>query len=145
MGVAELDDLAGQHQAQQGPQGRPSLGLGERLAPIVVKPRAIRVIAGGSGREIVRIPLGEELGRRFGAPYWLVHRGDLQSALADAVLNQLDAKLELGVRVEEFAAHGIGVSVLGRRGGQVLDERGIALIGADGIWSNIAARLRRQL
>jgi len=33
--------------------------------------------------------------------------------------------------------------VLGKRGSQVLDERGIALIGADGIWSNVASRLRR--
>ena len=33
--------------------------------------------------------------------------------------------------------------MLGKRGSQVLDERGIALIGADGIWSNVASRLRR--
>jgi salicylate hydroxylase len=52
--------------------------------------------------------------------------------------------LELGARLEEFAAHVNGVSVLGRRGSQVLDERGIALIGADGIWSTVGAGLRRQ-
>jgi 2-polyprenyl-6-methoxyphenol hydroxylase-like FAD-dependent oxidoreductase len=121
-----------------------ALGLGDRLASVAVKPQAIRVMAGGSGREIVRIPLGEELESRYGAPYWSVHRGDLQSALADAVRRQLDVTLELGVRVEDFAAHVRGVSVLGKRGSQVLDERGIALIGADGIWSNVAARLRRQ-
>ena len=34
-------------------------------------------------------------------------------------------------------------SILGKRRTQVLDERGIALIGADGIWSNVASRLRR--
>ncbi|MGC1763461.1 MAG: FAD-dependent monooxygenase, partial [Pseudolabrys sp.] len=39
--------------------------------------------------------------------------------------------------------HGRGVSILGKRRTQVLDERGIALIGADGIWSNVASRLRR--
>ena len=121
-----------------------ALGLGERLASVAVKPQAIRVMAGGSGREIVRIPLGEELERRYGAPYLSVHRGDLQSVLADAVRKQLDVTLELGVRVEDFAAHVRGVSVLGKRGSQVLDERGIALIGADGMWSNVAARLRGQ-
>ncbi len=121
-----------------------ALGLRERLASVAVAPQAIRVMAGGSAREIVRIPLGEEAERRYGAPYWSIHRGDLQSALADAVRSELDAKLELGVRVEEFAAHVNGVSVLGKRGMQVLDERGIALIGADGIWSTVAARLRRQ-
>src|SRR4029453_5393174 len=120
------------------------MGRGARLASVAVKPQAIRVMAGGSGREIVRIPLGEELERRYGAPYWSLHRGDLQSALADAVRRQLDVTLELCVRVEDFAAHVRGVSVLGKRGSQVLDERGSALIGAEGIWSNVAARLRRQ-
>jgi salicylate hydroxylase len=121
-----------------------ALGLRERLAAVAVKPQGIRVMAGGSGREIVRIPLGDEVENRFGAPYWSIHRGDLQSALVEAVRNELDVALELGVRVEDFAAHVRGVSVLGRRGSRVLDERGIALIGADGIWSNVASRLRRQ-
>jgi salicylate hydroxylase len=121
-----------------------ALGLRERLASVAVAPQAIRVMAGGSAREIVRIPLGDEMVRRFGAPYWSIHRGDLQSALAEAVRKERDVVLELGARLEEFAAHVNGVSVLGRRGSQVLDDRGIALIGADGIWSTVAARLRRQ-
>jgi len=121
-----------------------ALGLRERLASVAVAPQAIRVMAGGSAREIVRIPLGQEMERRYGAPYWSIHRGDLQSALAEAVRKERDVVLELGARLEEFAAHVNGVSVLGRRGSQVLDERGIALIGADGIWSTVAAGLRRQ-
>ena len=121
-----------------------ALGLRERIELTAVKPQAIRVMAGSSGREIVRIPLGDEAERRYGAPYWSIHRGDLQAALADAANDSLDVTLELGVRVEEFAAHVRGVSVLGRRGPQVLDERGIALIGADGIWSTVAARLGGQ-
>ena len=121
-----------------------ALGLRERLASVAVAPQAIRVMAGGSARQIVRIPLGDEMERRYGAPYWSIHRGDLQSALAEAVRKERDVVLELGARLEEFAAHTNGVSVLGRRGSQVLDERGIALIGADGIWSTVAAGLRRQ-
>jgi salicylate hydroxylase len=121
-----------------------ALGLRERLASVAVAPQAIRVMAGGSARQIVRIPLGDEMERRYGAPYWSIHRGDLQSALAEAVRKERDVVLELGARLEEFAAHVNGVSVLGRRGSQVLDERGIALIGADGIWSTVAAGLRSQ-
>jgi len=120
-----------------------ALGLRERLASVAVAPHAIRVMAGGSAREIARIPLGDEMERRYGAPYWSLHRGDLQSALAEAVRSELDIRLELGVRLEEFAAHVNGVTVLGRRGMQVVDDRGIALIGADGIWSTVATRLRR--
>jgi salicylate hydroxylase len=37
-----------------------------------------------------------------------------------------------------------GISVLGRQQRQVSDERGIALIGADGIWSTVAGLLKRQ-
>src|SRR6186713_3342253 len=121
-----------------------ALGLRERIESTAVKPQAIRVMAGGSGREITRIPLGDEAEQRYGAPYWTIHRGDLQAALADAANDSLDVTLVLGVRVEEFAAHVRGVSVLGRRGAQVLDEGGIALVGADGIWSTVAARLRVQ-
>jgi 2-polyprenyl-6-methoxyphenol hydroxylase-like FAD-dependent oxidoreductase len=121
-----------------------ALGLSERLRSLVMTPRAIRVMAGGSGREIVRIPLGQEIERRYGAPYWTIHRGDLQAALAAAAINEQDVTLKLGMRVEEFAAHTKGVSVLGRRGSQVGDERGIALIGADGLWSTVATHLPHQ-
>ena len=121
-----------------------ALGLRERLEVAAVTPKAIRVMAGGSGREIVRIPLGNDMERRYGAPYWSMHRGDLQLALADVAQKELDVKIHLGVHVGDFAAHAKGVSVLGKRGTQVLDERGIALIGADGIWSSIAGRLREQ-
>jgi len=120
-----------------------ALGLRERLAPLAVAPEAIRLMAGGSGREITRIPLaGAEA--RYGAPFWVMHRGDLQAALAGATQDTIDIALKLGTRVEDFATHAKGVSVLGRQGRQVLDERGIALIGADGIWSSVAKRLKRE-
>lgn len=121
-----------------------ALGLRERLEPVVTTPQAIRVMAGGSGREIVRIPLGANAERRYGAPYWTLHRGDLQMALASAAHAVRDIVIQLGVRVEDFATHVNGITVQGRRGQQTIDERGIALIGADGIWSNIGAQLRRQ-
>jgi salicylate hydroxylase len=101
------------------------------------------VMAGGSGREIVRIPLADGEAR-YGAPFWVIHRGDLQAALADAALATRDITLKLGTRVEEFATHAKGVSVLGRRGRMMVEERGLALIGADGIWSNVSTRLGRQ-
>lgn len=119
------------------------LGLHNWLAPAVLAPDAIRVMAGGSGREIVRIPLdGAE--QRYGAPFWTVHRGDLQAALAAAVGATQDITLKLGAQVEDFATHVNGITVQARQGRATIDERGIALIGADGIWSNVAQRLRRQ-
>ena len=123
------------------------LGLGERLRPLVMTPQAIRVMAGGSGREIVRIPLGQEIERRYGAPYWTIHRGDLQAALAAAIADEQDITLRLGLRVEEFAGHVKGVTALVRSSGQVSghvsEERGMALIGADGVWSTVATHMNQ--
>jgi salicylate hydroxylase len=119
-----------------------ALGLRERLAPSVMAPQAIRVMAGGSGREIVRIPLGEAAERRYGAPYWTIHRGDLQSALAAAAQTMQDIEIRLATRVEDFAAHGNGITVQARCGQRVVDERGLALIGADGVWSTLSAQLQ---
>jgi salicylate hydroxylase len=121
-----------------------ALGLHQWLAPAVMVPAAIRVMSGSSAREIARIPLGGAVERRYGAPYWTIHRGDLQAALAAAAQAAPDVDLKLGVHVEEFAAHVNGVSVLGRRKKMMIDERGMALIGADGVWSTVRARLQRQ-
>jgi salicylate hydroxylase len=119
-----------------------ALGLRERLAPSVMAPQAIRVMAGGSGREIVRIPLGDNVERRYGAPYWTIHRGDLQSALAAAAQTTIDIEIRLGTRVEDFATHVNGITVQGRSGKTLVDELGLALIGADGVWSTIATQIQ---
>jgi len=120
-----------------------ALGLGERLKITAVEPRAVRVMSGNSGREIVRIPLGPHAEKRYGAPYWVIHRADLQSALADAARVNPDITLQLATRIEDFATHRNGVSVLARRDGQLVEEQALALVGADGIWSNLRAKVRR--
>jgi salicylate hydroxylase len=117
-----------------------ALGLRESLQASVMMPQAIRVMAGGSGREIVRIPLGVEAERRYSAPYWTIHRGDLQSALVAAARAQ-NVEVKLDTRVEAFATHVTGITVQARRGRTTVEERGVALIGADGLWSNVRAQL----
>ena len=117
------------------------LGLLERLQPHVVTPEGLRVLAAQSGREIVRMPLGKAAAERYGAPYWVIHRGDLHAAIARTVAQNLDITLKLGMQVEDFVAHrnGVTVSVQGRSG--VTDERGIALLAADGLWSAMRGRI----
>jgi salicylate hydroxylase len=121
-----------------------ALGLRERLNPLVMVPQAIRVMSGGSGREIVRIPLGDEAERTYSAPYWTIHRGDLQSVLVAAANDARDVTLKLGLRVVDFAEHVSGITVLARSASQISEERGFALIGADGLWSAVASQLRGQ-
>jgi salicylate hydroxylase len=115
------------------------LGLAERLRPLAVAPEAIQIRA-ASGRPIQRIPLGESAERRYGAPYWVIHRADLQAALVAAVGEMPDITLKLGTRAEDFALHQHGLTVQ-TRGTQALDEQGLALIGADGVWSSLRSAM----
>src|SRR5580698_6328915 len=120
------------------------LGLGERLRPHVVVPQAVRVLVARSGREIGRIPLGDTAAQRYGAPYWIIHRGDLQAVLATTVAQELDISLKLGMRMEDFVTHSNGVTVSARGGTGLWDERGDALIAADGLWSMARERIESK-
>jgi salicylate hydroxylase len=117
------------------------LGLEDALRPHATSPTALRVLSAASGREIVRMPLGETVQQRYGAPYWMIHRSDLQAALAGAVSRQLDVTIKLGMRVEDFVTHPNGITVLTRGTVRMNDERGFALLAADGLWSVVRHRL----
>jgi salicylate hydroxylase len=117
------------------------LGLAERLAPAVVAPQEIRVLRSHNAREIVRATIGAAAAFRYGAPYWVVHRGDLQAALLERLRASADGALHLGRRVEDFAVHAHGVTVETRTRGGTRDEHGIALVAADGLWSRIRGRI----
>jgi 2-polyprenyl-6-methoxyphenol hydroxylase-like FAD-dependent oxidoreductase len=117
------------------------LGLEHRLRPHAVEPEAIRIISARSGEDIVRIPLGSHAAGRYGAPYWVMRRADLQAVLAHAVAEHPDIALRLGARVEDHAVHSHGITIEARMAGGAFDEHGIALIGADGLWSSLRMRL----
>jgi len=117
-----------------------ALGLGERLRAAVSMPEALAVKT-ASGSRLTRAPLGEAAEHRYGAPYWSIHRADLQAALLDAVRANPDIVLRLGTKFEDFVEHANGLSVACRRGATTADEHGIALIGADGLWSGLRTRL----
>ena len=87
------------------------------------------------------MPLGAEMEFRYGAPYWIVHRGDLQAALAEAVADQPGIILRLGTRLEDFVLHAKGITALSRAATGVTEERGVGLVGADGLWSPTRDRL----
>jgi salicylate hydroxylase len=87
------------------------------------------------------MPFGELAARRYGAPYWVIHRGDLQAALADAVAQTPGITLKLGTRVEDFAAQTDGVTVSARSTGSMIAEQGTAFIAAEGLWSATRRRL----
>jgi salicylate hydroxylase len=118
-----------------------NLGAGDHLKHRAVAPEAIRVMRARSAREIVRIPLGREAELRYGAPYWVIHRADLQAGLIQALEATSDFVLRLGSKVEDYAVHAHGITVQARGAFASSDEHGIALIGADGLWSTLRGNL----
>ena len=117
------------------------LGLQPRLAARAVTPDAISIVSARAGGEIARLPLGEAASLRAGAPYWVVHRADLQAALQAQVNDSPDIELRLGCQFEDVASHAKGLTVIQRRGNARQPELAMALIGADGIWSAVRNHL----
>ena len=118
-----------------------ALGIERRLEPHVVSPEHLAVRSARSGRLLAQAPLGASVARRYGAPYWVIHRGDLQAALCEAVAATPGIALKLGTRVEGFAARDHGVVVSASPGSQTLEAQGLALVAADGLWSILRQRL----
>jgi salicylate hydroxylase len=118
-----------------------TLGIEERLQPYVVSPEHLTVRSARSGRLLAQAPLGANVAQRYGAPYWVIHRGDLQAALREAVAATPGIELQLGTRVGGFTARDGGVAVSASQGSQPFETRGIALIAADGLWSTLRQRL----
>jgi salicylate hydroxylase len=121
------------------------LGLQSRLAGRAVTPEAISIVSAQSGGEIARLPLGEAATVRAGAPYWVVHRADLQGALQTHVNDNPDIELRLGCQFDDVVPHAKGLTVVQRSGMARQQELALALIGADGIWSTVRHRLFPQV
>jgi salicylate hydroxylase len=117
------------------------LGLGDALRPHVVPPEEIRIRKASTGGDIVRVPLGSYAQQRYGAPYWMIHRGDLQAVLGDAVRANPDVRLTLGGKVQDYVVHANGVTAQVSFDARAGEERCVGLIGADGLWSTIRERL----
>jgi salicylate hydroxylase len=111
------------------------LGLKSRLARAVT-PEAVCLMSAANGGEIARLPLdGKD------APYWVIHRADLQAALRDEIESRSDIELRLGCQFEDVSPHAKGLTVIQRSGPTRQQELAVALIGADGIWSAVRHHL----
>jgi 2-polyprenyl-6-methoxyphenol hydroxylase-like FAD-dependent oxidoreductase len=117
------------------------LGLAARLGAHAVTPDAISIMSARSGGELARLPLGEAAGLRAGAPYWVLHRADLQAALQAEVNDNPAIELRLGCRFEDVVTGVDGVTVVQCGGVTPVREGALALIGADGVWSAVRHRL----
>lgn len=126
---------------QLGPNGvrvLHQLGVETDLAPLAGRPREIRIFSGAGGTLLTRLPLGDWIEARHGAPYWVAHRQDLQSALLSGARRNGLIELVPGFGVARLAEAGDTVRVEADGGNSA---EGCALVCADGVFS----RLRSQI
>lgn len=116
------------------------LNVFDGLQPLAFAPEAIRVRSARTGATLALMPL-TDAETRWGAPYLVVHRADLQYALQQAVAEVPSISLTLDAGVTGFGTTGDGVRVSIKERGILRTLEGTALIGADGIHSTIRARL----
>lgn len=122
---------------QLGPNGTrilQELGIAERLEPLAGKPEYIHARNATTGASLARLPLGDWIAARHGAPYWVLHRQDLHAALlARAKATPLiTIEIDTGVADARLVDDGVIVTT---RGGQHF--RADALIAADGLRSHL--------
>ena len=109
------------------------LGVLDRLEAVWSEPERIELVSGTSLRSITHVPAGQFARQRWGAPYGVLHRSTLQTALLQAVEAQPLCNLRLGHGISEQDAAGLP----GPDGGYRL------VVGADGVWSQTRHRVPR--
>lgn len=122
---------------QLGPNGVKALralGAWDAVEPFCFAPPAIHIRDGITGNTLSRLALGPGFAARFGAPYRVIHRGDLLKALLSVAENAPNIALKTGRTVSGFS----GSSLQFADGSA---EPFTALIGADGIRSTIRQSL----
>jgi salicylate hydroxylase len=110
------------------------LGVGDAARAMAVYVDRLRLMDAMTAEEVCAIDLGDPFRRRFGNPYAVVHRGDLHGVFLRACRDERGVTLRTGCGVVGYDQDGAGVTARLASGEPV---RGLALIGADGLWSRV--------
>lgn len=114
------------------------LGVGDAARAMAIYIDNLRLMDALSGEEITRIPLDDAFRTRFRNPYAVVHRGDLHGVFLKACIDHDLVELRTSAGVAGYAQDGGTATALLEDGEQVTGQ---ALIGADGLWSNVRQQL----
>ena len=113
------------------------LGVLSLLKNTAVRPEAVILRDAASLCELSRVPLGDAAERRWGAPYLVAHRADLQEALLTRVMLEPDIRIHLGAPVRNVKFHDGGATVTVEIEGRQEDISCRLLVGADGVHSTV--------
>jgi salicylate hydroxylase len=117
-----------------------SLGLAEKVSAVAIEPEAIDVRSGVNGKVLASIP-GPSYRARYGEPYRVIHRADLQAVLAAAVDANPNVTLELGATVAQTLPQPDGLLVRIQRPGGIDVVPAVAIVAADGVWSTFREKI----
>ena len=116
-----------------------TLGLTDAIDATAVRPDALVMRDALDGEIVTRVPLNNAgFAKSFSYPYAVTYRADLHNALIDACNAEPEIELAVAAKVTGFTDSNDGVSVQLEDGGRI---EGRALIGADGLWSNVRETL----
>jgi salicylate hydroxylase len=117
------------------------LGLGAALRRAASEPPGVVVRALDSGRRLGGVTLGAAARERYGAPYYVIHRADLQTVLLDAVRARPTIRLLVGRGVTGLAERDDGIALTCKSDARIDTVEADLVIGADGLHSRVRAHL----
>lgn len=103
-----------------------TLGILPDIEARWTEPVSVDLASGKSLTTLLSLPMGAVARRRWGAPYGVLHRSTLQSALLQAVTRNPLCRLHLGKRIENATADVIAATTFRDHD---------LIVGADGVWS----------
>jgi len=115
-----------------------ALGVGTAAKKNALMIERLLMMDGVTGEEVANIPCDARFERRFGNPYAVAHRAHIHGPLLDACRTHDLIELRTDSRVMGFEPEGSGVVVTLGSGERIAAA---ALIGADGVYSNVRKRI----
>jgi salicylate hydroxylase len=137
--ASELRELgAGVQLSANGTRVLIALGLEQKMQDIACEPSGKQIRLFSTGRTWKLFDLGASSRATYGAPYWMVHRGDFHRVLLDAFNARAPGRVHLDSRCVGFDEDGDAIWLRLENGQR---HHGDVVVGADGVHSEI----RRQI
>ena len=113
------------------------IGAWDAVEPHCVSPAEIHIRDAITGKHLQRIILGKLFETRFGSPYHVLHRAQLQAGLLECVQAKSDIRIQTGAEVVDVSTT---IASLTLQSGENL--RGPAIIAADGVHSVVRQKMQ---